>query len=88
MFMSDSKTLGDCEGDVVRLSFTDGEVVRARLVSVDSVDHEDLIYEVVEIVSPTEPPGLHSRPGEYCLALLADLQSWEPEEFGSAADAR
>lgn len=37
---------------VVTIEFSDGEIVDARIVSVDPYEHEDVIYDVVHVRTP------------------------------------
>jgi len=39
-------------GQVVTLSFADGEEIEARLTAVDVEDHEDVIYSVIRVLRP------------------------------------
>jgi hypothetical protein len=41
------------EGQIVRLSFADGEEIEARLAAVDVEDHEDIIYSVLRVLRPS-----------------------------------
>lgn len=63
---------------IVRLSFNDGELVEARLLAVDQVEHHDLTYEVRRIVQPSRTGALGSRPGATVVAPLRELVSWAP----------
>jgi hypothetical protein len=40
------------EGQIVRLSFADGEEIVARIAAVDVDDHEDIIYSVLRVLRP------------------------------------
>lgn len=63
--MPDLGELQRHEGELVCLRFTDGQVVWARLLGVDVVEHEDIMYETVEATY---------------IAAIADLQSWSSAE--------
>jgi len=67
-------------GRLVRLTFSDGEIPRARVIGVDPAEHEDLFYEVLEVLTTGDPPSSHYRPGVYYQARLSDLAVWEPDE--------
>jgi len=71
-------------GRLVRLSFSNGEIVWARVIGVDPAEHEDLFYEVLEVVTTGDPPSAHYRPGVVYQAWLSDLVTWEPEEASSS----
>lgn len=62
------------EGQTVLLHFTDGQVVRARVVHVDLEDHEDIIYDVIEILEPGPHPGEHLKPGATLSAPVAEIE--------------
>jgi len=54
-------------GKDLRLRFFDGEVVQAKLLQVDTEEHDDIMYEVL---------------GTAFVALIADLRSWDLIENG------
>lgn len=63
---------------MVRLRFRDGEIVDALLLGADEDRHQDLTYEVREVLTPGNPRPRGTRPGGTCIASLEELSSWEP----------
>ena len=66
------------EGHDGVLSFSDGHVVKARLVHVDVNDRNEVIYDVVEVITPGHPRWSNVRPGTTAVGSLADVTKFEP----------
>lgn len=58
-------------GGLVTIEFADGEVVDAKLSSVDLEEHADIIYEVVTVRSPGA--GVAYEPEKLYRAKIADI---------------
>lgn len=58
-------------GSVVTIEFADGEVIEAKISSVDSDEHNDVTYEVVSVRSPGF--GVRYKPGNFYQAKIADI---------------
>lgn len=63
-------------GGEVRLRFSDGEIVDARIVAVDYAEQFDCTDEVLAIIQAGTPPVVGTSVGALCLAPLNDLGSW------------
>lgn len=48
----DPMTLESLEGQIVHITFEDGEESEVRVVSVDVEDHLDFVFEVLRVVKP------------------------------------
>jgi hypothetical protein len=58
----------------VELRFTDGEVVHAKLLAVDTHEHDDLTYEVLRVIRPGVPPAKATEAGATIVAKLEELE--------------
>ncbi len=67
-----SDTLRANVGSIVTLEFRDGEIVDAKIVSVDSEEHRDVVYAVVRV----RVPGRITRyePGIFHRASLEEIK--------------
>jgi hypothetical protein len=62
-------------GRRVILHFNDGELVVARLLTVDVADRV-LTYEVIRVEQHARPTPKNSVPGDVYLGSLEELESW------------
>jgi len=58
-------------GSVVTIEFRDGEVIEAKISSIDSDEHNDVTYEVVSVRS--SGPGAGYQQGNFYQAKIADI---------------
>jgi pimeloyl-ACP methyl ester carboxylesterase len=65
-------------GDVVRLRFYDGEVVRAEIVNVDLAEHEDVIYDVIAVETRGALGAGTVTAGTTAIASLHELAAVDP----------
>jgi hypothetical protein len=65
---------------LVRLEFSDGEIVEALLLAVEPVRDHDLTYEVRRILRAGAPPARGTASGATCVASLSELVSWSAAE--------
>jgi hypothetical protein len=63
------------EGRVVRLTLDDGEVCEARIASVDTDDHTDVIYEVIRIIVPGRTAVHLPEDAFVCMPLAAIVRA-------------
>ena len=77
--MIDLVALSKHVNGVVRLAFTDGHIVRAKVVAVDLDLPREIIYDVMEVIErgPEKLAGV--RPGTVASADPALLASFQPE---------
>lgn len=62
------------EGRVVRLALDDGEVCEARIASVASDGHADVIYEVLRVIVPGRAVA-HHPPDAFLVVPIAAILS-------------
>jgi hypothetical protein len=65
------------EGRVGLLSFKDGHVVTARIVHVDSDDRNEIIYDVIDVVTPGRAEWASIPPGTTATTPLAEVSSFQ-----------
>lgn len=65
------------EGKTGVIRFSDGHSVRARIVHVDEQDRNEVIYDVVEVLSPGRPEWANIVPGTTATAPLADVTDFQ-----------
>lgn len=70
------------EGKVGVLHFADGHAVKARIVHVDSDDRNEVIYDVVEVVTPGRAEWASIPPGTTATAPLAEVTDFHPSSTG------
>lgn len=73
--MTDKQLLEDVQGTIVELHFTDGHVVRGRLLEVNREDDE-IVYDVTVVIRVGPPEYSDLRPGTVALARLSELESF------------
>jgi len=73
----DLTALFDQVGRVVRLEFSNGEQIEAKLLAVDPQVHADLTYDVLRVLATGEPPAPGTATGTIVVASTDDLVSWE-----------
>ena len=65
------------EGKTGLLRFSDGHAVKARIVHVDAQDRNEVIYDVVEVVTPGRAEWASIPPGTTATAPLADVTDFQ-----------
>jgi hypothetical protein len=70
--MVDITELAKQVGCVVELTFSDRQIVRAKLQTVD-VDESEIMYRVAELVAPGSAPLRTGTPGAAVIADIGDL---------------
>jgi hypothetical protein len=50
------------KGKTVTLTFDDGDMVDAELLDIDTMEHDDIVFKVVQVRRATNP-ALYSREG-------------------------
>ena len=79
------------EGQIVELDFTNGEKVRAHILSVDpDVIENHVFYDVLEIVKPGPTPhDMHRRMGFACSAAdIAAIKATDGARYLQAPGSR
>lgn len=68
------------EGNVVVLHFADGHVVRARIIHVDLEDREEVVYDVVEVITAGRPEWSGIVPGTTAAAPLSEIARFDKSD--------
>ncbi len=71
--------LGRQRGKEVRLSFADGHVVQAKVISVDFEEPAEIVYEVRSVIDIGPPHMAETKPGRVAAAPLQDVFDFEIE---------
>ncbi|MDQ3697968.1 MAG: lysophospholipase [Gemmatimonadota bacterium] len=66
-------------GKTVTLSFRDGHVIQAKIISVDFEDPSEVIYEVRSVMEIGPPHLVDVKPGRVAAAPLNEVHDFEPE---------
>ena len=69
--------LADYEGHEAVLRFSDGHVVRGRILHVDAGEHRDFMYDLLEVIETGPPEFAGVKPGITASANLDELDSFE-----------
>ena len=72
-----TRNLQRFEGKVGVLRFNDGHTVRARIVHVDPDDRNEIIYDVVEVMTPGRAEWASIPPGTTATAPLAEVRDFQ-----------
>lgn len=67
-------------GKQIKLTFSNGDIVRAKLISYDPHAHEDIIYDVIEVIATGDASSLEHKAGSCYMAPLKGIATWEPLE--------
>lgn len=73
----DLQALARARDKLVRLEFTDGYIVRARLVSVDLESPKEIIHEILEVVSQGPEKLKDVKSGAVVAADPAQLSAFD-----------
>lgn len=65
------------EGRFGVLRFMDGHAVKARLVHVDTDDREEVIYDILEVITPWASELGDVKAGTTAIGSLADIVDFE-----------
>ena len=65
------------EGATGLLIFSNGHAVKARIVHVDYEDRNEVIYDVIEVVTPGRAEWANIAPGTTATAPLADVNAFQ-----------
>jgi hypothetical protein len=68
-----SKQLEALQRKTVILEFEDGDVVDARLLAVDTSDHDDVVLEITNVRK--SPTGRSYSPRDYYRAAISTIRS-------------
>jgi len=74
--MIDLLALRELAGKAVELEFSDGHVVRAKLIAADERDPREILYKVIEVVSVGPAKLAAVKPGTVATADLALLKAY------------
>ena len=59
--------------ELVTIEFSDGEILEARLLNVDTVEHDDVVLDVKSVLKSTS--GRKYKPNEYYRAAIDTIRS-------------
>jgi len=74
--MIDLRALRELAGKAVELEFSDGHVVRAKLIAADEGDPREILYKVIEVVSVGPAKFAAVKPGIVATADPALLKAY------------
>jgi small nuclear ribonucleoprotein (snRNP)-like protein len=64
-------------GKQIKLTFSNGQIVRAKLITYDPHTHEDIIYDLIEVIA-TGNALIEQKVGDCFMAPLHNIIAWEP----------
>lgn len=65
------------EGKIGVLRFADGHAVKARIVHVDLDERQEVVYDVVDVITAGRPEWAGVAPGTSAVAPLGDVVAFD-----------